>query len=166
MQILAQRFLIPGCQVLELLNGKRLALNRFCRIIHSFGADVIKRRRAAQAQQAAEKDQPSDDAAADLLSLFMAAKGPDGKPFSDKQLSDAVINFIIAGRDTTAQVRQASVPTSHLQSGCFKFELQEPRLQLAVLALPLALSAWFCVRFYVPQVVHFCNTWSATLPSI
>lgn len=45
-----------------------------------------------------------EEAAQDLLSLFMAASGPDGKPLTTQQLVDTVINFIIAGRDTTAQV--------------------------------------------------------------
>ena len=40
----------------------------------------------------------------DLLSLFMAATTPDGCPMSEDQLVDTVFNFIIAGRDTTAQV--------------------------------------------------------------
>jgi len=44
------------------------------------------------------------EVARDLLSLFMTARGPDGHPLSTQQLTDTVINFIIAGRDTTAQV--------------------------------------------------------------
>jgi len=44
------------------------------------------------------------EVARDLLSLFMTARGPDGQPLSTQQLIDTVINFIIAGRDTTAQV--------------------------------------------------------------
>ncbi|KAI8139710.1 cytochrome P450 [Fennellomyces sp. T-0311] len=39
----------------------------------------------------------------DLLSRFMAARNPQGEPLSDKELRDTVLNFIIAGRDTTAQ---------------------------------------------------------------
>jgi len=39
----------------------------------------------------------------DLLSLFMAATTSDGCPLNEEQLVDTVINFIIAGRDTTAQ---------------------------------------------------------------
>eukprot|EP00250_Pteridium_aquilinum_P005351 c15460_g1_i1 orf=468-2126(-) len=37
----------------------------------------------------------------DLLSRFMSLSN-EGVPYSDKQLRDVVINFIIAGRDTTA----------------------------------------------------------------
>ncbi|KAI8139709.1 cytochrome P450 [Fennellomyces sp. T-0311] len=39
----------------------------------------------------------------DLLSRFMAARNPQGELLSDKELRDTVLNFIIAGRDTTAQ---------------------------------------------------------------
>ena len=38
----------------------------------------------------------------DLLSRFMTLSNEEGVPYSDKQLRDVVINFIIAGRDTTA----------------------------------------------------------------
>ncbi|KAF6260759.1 cytochrome P450 [Scenedesmus sp. NREL 46B-D3] len=49
------------------------------------------------------KGQGADGGAQDLLSLFMKSKNADGQLLSDKQLVDTVINFIIAGRDTTAQ---------------------------------------------------------------
>jgi cytochrome P450 len=39
----------------------------------------------------------------DLLALFMAFKKDDGTFLSDEELVDQVINFIIAGRDTTSQ---------------------------------------------------------------
>eukprot|EP00659_Diplonema_papillatum_P021891 gene21891-33630_t len=39
----------------------------------------------------------------DLLALFMNAKDDDGKPlYSDRQLRDIALNFLLAGRDTTA----------------------------------------------------------------
>ena len=38
----------------------------------------------------------------DLLSRFMTLSNEEGVPYSDKQLRDVVVNFIIAGRDTTA----------------------------------------------------------------
>ena len=42
------------------------------------------------------------EARTDLLSRFMQLKGPDGKPYTDAYLRSIVINFILAGRDTTA----------------------------------------------------------------
>jgi hypothetical protein len=48
----------------------------------------------------------SGTGAADLLSMFLAAETEDGLPLGKEQLVDMVLNFIIAGRDTTAQVRK------------------------------------------------------------
>lgn len=38
----------------------------------------------------------------DLLTVFMASKDEEGKPFSDKFLRDICVNFILASRDTSA----------------------------------------------------------------
>ncbi|KAH1031120.1 hypothetical protein J1N35_043294 [Gossypium stocksii] len=38
----------------------------------------------------------------DLLTVFMTSKDEEGKPFSDKFLRDICVNFILAGRDTSA----------------------------------------------------------------
>jgi len=40
----------------------------------------------------------------DLLSRYLSSLDTDGKPFSDTYLRDIVLSFIIAGRDTTAQL--------------------------------------------------------------
>jgi hypothetical protein len=127
-QITAGRFIGPGWQLTALLNGRRATLNRCCSVIHKFALDIINKRRqqlaaaaaaagaggaagsgaarnADEAAAGADADGDGDGLAArDLLSLFMGAQGPGGKPLNDKQLIDIVINFIIAGRDTTAQV--------------------------------------------------------------
>lgn len=117
---------------MEWLNGTGRTLRANVATIKSFALHIIEQRRkqlAAEAAAAAGKDQgpiqsasdsdsdvasngaasaggmsDAEEGARDLLSLFMAAKGPDGKPLSTQQLIDTVINFIIAGRDTTAQV--------------------------------------------------------------
>lgn len=60
------------------------------------------------------KGQGADGGAQDLLSLFMKSKNADGQLLSDKQLVDTVINFIIAGRDTTAQVGVRLISSSVL----------------------------------------------------
>lgn len=39
----------------------------------------------------------------DLLSRFMNATNEHGEPLNNKELRDIVLNFVIAGRDTTAQ---------------------------------------------------------------
>ncbi|KAI8069987.1 cytochrome P450 [Gongronella butleri] len=64
------------------------------KVIDGFAEDVIAKRREELAQGIEHKD---------LLSRFMSARNADGAELTDKQLRDTVINFIIAGRDTTAQ---------------------------------------------------------------
>jgi fatty acid omega-hydroxylase len=39
----------------------------------------------------------------DLLTRFLGTEDENGDPLSEKQLRDIILNFIIAGRDTTAQ---------------------------------------------------------------
>jgi len=46
---------------------------------------------------------PDLSAKTDLLSRYMSQTDVDGKPFSRKYLRDVIMNFMIAGRDTTAQ---------------------------------------------------------------
>lgn len=50
------------------------------------------------------KNSTTKTESADLLTLFSNLKSNDGSPlFSDTELSEIVLNFVIAGRDTTAQ---------------------------------------------------------------
>ncbi|KAJ3308867.1 Protein kinase alk2 [Boothiomyces sp. JEL0838] len=62
------------------------------KMIREFGLKVINDRR-----------QEVNVARNDLLSLFMNYKSEEGSPLTDDQLIDHVLNFLIAGRDTTAQ---------------------------------------------------------------
>lgn len=109
-QITNLRFYTPASPLVELLSGNRFKLARDCSVIRQYAADIVKLKRQQQHTAAATGTGPTPKAdgdecvAKDLLSLFMEAVGPGGKPLSDRQLVDTVINFIIAGRDTTAQV--------------------------------------------------------------
>lgn len=60
---------------------------------HSF--EIIQRRRAEGYKTVSTKK--------DLLQLFMEATDDEGEPLSDEYLVDIILNFTIAGRDTTAQ---------------------------------------------------------------
>jgi len=64
-----------------------------CRILDRFSYRIIQQRRAAQ---------KPDEEASDLLGLMLGETDTEGQPYSDKMLRDIVLNFIIAGRDTTA----------------------------------------------------------------
>ncbi|KAJ3154135.1 hypothetical protein HK101_001683 [Irineochytrium annulatum] len=76
--------------------GWRQARN--VKIIRDFGMRIVKER---QAQVAAKADE--GEGKSDLLSLLMNVKDENGNAPSDEDLCDHVLNFIIAGRDTTAQ---------------------------------------------------------------
>jgi hypothetical protein len=119
----------------ELFTGRTFTVARDIKEVKRFAANIIKQRKALMVKEAAAAAPPATastilssskqgiahldrDAGAaqeaadeggvprDLLSMFMGASGPDGKPLTNKQLIDTVLNFIIAGRDTTAQVNQ------------------------------------------------------------
>ncbi|KAL0076498.1 cytochrome P450 [Phycomyces blakesleeanus] len=62
--------------------------------INSFASDVIKNRR----DQVAKGEEHGD-----LLSRFMKCRNEKGNLLDDTELRDTVLNFVIAGRDTTAQ---------------------------------------------------------------
>jgi cytochrome P450 len=85
------RFFNPFWKVSELF---RPSLRKDVRTVRSFGLQVVQQRRA-EMEQGVKKP--------DLLQLFMEYKDEDGVGLSDDELVDQVINFIIAGRDTTAQ---------------------------------------------------------------
>ena len=61
-------------------------------VLNQKAAEVIAERRAAGV----------DDDAVDVLSLFLRKRDDDGQPFDDAYLRDLIMNFMIAGRDTTA----------------------------------------------------------------
>ncbi|KIY96920.1 Cytochrome P450 86A1 [Monoraphidium neglectum] len=121
------RFWVPCWRLREALDGRGRQLRRDVATIRAFAAAIIAQRRSAlettraatQPQPQPEQDDDADEisqlqraevgggscgaASCDLLDLFMSEEGPDGAPLGDAALIDAVLNFIIAGRDTTAQ---------------------------------------------------------------
>ncbi|KAG0767835.1 hypothetical protein G6F29_004320 [Rhizopus arrhizus] len=95
----AERFIDP------LMGIKESLVNLFCskekttryniNIVDSFAQQVIGQRRKEM------KEGKTDHK--DLLSRFMNTTNEYGERLSDRELRDNVLNFIIAGRDTTAQ---------------------------------------------------------------
>lgn len=64
-------------------------------VIDTFAEDVIKKRRVEIAN--------GQENHKDLLARFMNTTNENGEKLNDVELRDTIINFIIAGRDTTAQ---------------------------------------------------------------
>ncbi|KAI7851601.1 cytochrome P450 [Circinella umbellata] len=77
-----------------ILHSKEMTAKEHIQVIEDFAYNLIKERKVQLAQGHKYKD---------LLSQFMAARNPEGNELGDTELRDAILNFIIAGRDTTAQ---------------------------------------------------------------
>lgn len=119
-----QRFFSPGWQVTELLDGTRASINAAVAVLDEYCAGLIQRRRAAgdftrrrdllsrfmsvTEDGAVEYTGEGSPAAVAVETDASPAASPKPKPVykylhSDKFLRDVVLNFMIAGRDTTAQ---------------------------------------------------------------
>ncbi|KAF9913789.1 hypothetical protein BX616_009569 [Lobosporangium transversale] len=77
----------------EWATGLNKQVARDKKIVNDFAMNIINHRRKNG------YNKPDKD----LLQLFMDMDTEDGKPLSDEMLCCLVLNFIIAGRDTTAQ---------------------------------------------------------------
>ncbi|KAJ7514501.1 hypothetical protein O6H91_23G046900 [Diphasiastrum complanatum] len=99
--IVIMRFFDPFWKLKRLLNvGHEASLKRSAKEIDEFIYRVIDSRRSEiQASRAFEK---SDQLKPDLLSRFIELGQDPANQINEKTLRDIVINFIIAGRDTTA----------------------------------------------------------------
>ncbi|KAG0305905.1 hypothetical protein BGZ98_003310 [Dissophora globulifera] len=80
-------------QLSEWATGMNKQVAKDKKIVNDFAMDIINSRRING------YDKPQKD----LLQLFMDMDTDDGQPLSDEMLCCLVLNFIIAGRDTTAQ---------------------------------------------------------------
>ena len=88
------RFFTPAWKFVELLSPRGWQHRKDLKVIRNFGEGILVDRRAAMADGKTFQAQNSD-----LLTYFLAVT----PPLSSTQLVDYVLNFIIAGRDTTAQ---------------------------------------------------------------
>ncbi|TPX41686.1 hypothetical protein SeMB42_g05461 [Synchytrium endobioticum] len=93
-QISTSRFGTPFFQWVEWWTGKDKEMKAYIKTLDDFALRVVNEKRAQIA--AGHKGH-------DLLELFLATSNEYGRPLTDKQLRDVSLNFILAGRDTTAQ---------------------------------------------------------------
>ncbi|KAF9965337.1 hypothetical protein BGZ70_005027 [Mortierella alpina] len=89
----SERLFLGPWKLVEWCTGVDKQVAKDKKIVVDFALDIIRTRRA----NGFHKPQK------DLLQLFMDLKGDDGEVLSDDMLKDSILNFIIAGRDTTAQ---------------------------------------------------------------
>jgi fatty acid omega-hydroxylase len=96
----AERMMNPACRTTETLESWlmpwRTSIKQHLANVNDFALAIVAKRRE---EIAADGGKAKDD----LLSRFMNTKNNKDQPLSDKELRDIVLNFIIAGRDTTAQ---------------------------------------------------------------
>ncbi|KAG0336550.1 hypothetical protein BG000_006456 [Podila horticola] len=90
---LSNRFSNPVWKFTQWWTGEQEQIKRDAKIVYDFAYGVIQRRR----EQGFQKQHK------DLMQLFMEAEDEDDKPLSTVMLKDTLMNFVIAGRDTTAQ---------------------------------------------------------------
>eukprot|EP00049_Salpingoeca_infusionum_P018206 m.356193 g.356193 ORF g.356193 m.356193 type:complete len:531 (+) comp17469_c0_seq1:200-1792(+) len=95
--IVSQRMLDPLWQVTRWLKPflpRERRLAKCVAALDEFAMKVIEERR--EVGDLADRE--------DLLSRFMALKDVDGKPLGNDRLRDVIMSFVIAGRDTTANL--------------------------------------------------------------
>lgn len=99
--IVTLRFIDPFWKLKRILNiGSESLLKRSLHVVDSFTYRVIQTRRAELESCKAAGNQ--DSARQDILSRFLLLSEHPENKLNDKSLRDVILNFIIAGRDTTA----------------------------------------------------------------
>ncbi|KAF9990397.1 hypothetical protein BGZ75_002178 [Mortierella antarctica] len=96
-----ERFMNPFWRVTEHLSSKAQNMKNAVKTVDSYAYDAIQRRRSETTAEAQFRQGKSGRE--DLLDLFIKWRDDDGRALTDVELRDVFINFIIAGRDTTAQ---------------------------------------------------------------
>ncbi|XP_031287928.1 cytochrome P450 704B1 [Pistacia vera] len=98
--IVTLRFIDPLWKIKRFLNlGSEALLDKSIKIIDDFTYSVIKRRKAEVEE--ARKNR-TNKIKHDILTRFIELSEDPDSNLTDKSLRDVVLNFVIAGRDTTA----------------------------------------------------------------
>ncbi|GJJ75076.1 hypothetical protein EMPS_07434 [Entomortierella parvispora] len=111
---LANRFNAPMWPLTDRWNGLLEQVEKDQKTIFDFAYSVIRKRRAFQQQKLENQEkkkngEPGQSPSGtkrekkDLMQLFMDAHDENGEPLSDEMMRDTLLNFVLAGRDTTAQ---------------------------------------------------------------
>ncbi|KAH7300171.1 hypothetical protein KP509_24G048100 [Ceratopteris richardii] len=94
-EIITSRFFNAFWRIEKALNiGKEKILKKEVGVLNSFTANIIDQRSLEL--------QGNNRSKVDLLSRFMSYNDDEPDTFTDKELRDAILNFVIAGRDTSA----------------------------------------------------------------
>lgn len=77
------------------------SIDQHLKVVNDFAYNIIQERR--QSQSKSIEDLKKGQLKTDLLVRFMNARAVNGEPYTDEELRDTMLNFIVAGRDTSAQ---------------------------------------------------------------
>ncbi|KAH7289175.1 hypothetical protein KP509_31G061800 [Ceratopteris richardii] len=95
-EIITTRLFNPFWRFQRALNiGKEKILRQEVHVLNCFTSNIIQQRRLELKGQ-------NDQSKVDLLSRFMLYNKEQPDAFTDRELQDAILNFVIAGRDTSA----------------------------------------------------------------
>ncbi|GAA5904139.1 hypothetical protein JCM6882_003957 [Rhodosporidiobolus microsporus] len=100
--VMNNRFTNPFWPIFEYLNGDHWRVKEATKQIDDFAYGIIAAREE-EGLGGFTGEQKKEAAQADMLSLYMSLRDEEGAPLSRKMLRDALLNLVIAGRDTTAQ---------------------------------------------------------------
>ncbi|CAO3573680.1 unnamed protein product [Mortierella alpina] len=92
-QICSTRFLNPAWKLYERLSGVGKKVRDDRALIRRHAEEIIAKRRREGYHRSSK----------DLLQWLLETPADDGKPMSDELVMDNILNFTIAGRDTTAE---------------------------------------------------------------
>ncbi|KAF9962816.1 hypothetical protein BGZ70_007873 [Mortierella alpina] len=92
-QVCSTRFLNPAWRLYERLSGVGKKVRDDRALIRRHAENIIAQRRREGYHRSSK----------DLLQWLLETPADDGKPMSDELVMDNILNFTIAGRDTTAQ---------------------------------------------------------------
>lgn len=94
----SRRMMLPFWEVRQTMSRIftpwKTPMSYHIKVVNDYAKDIVTKRRA-EVEAGVERH--------DLLARFLGTEDENGDHLSDKQLRDMIINFIIAGRDTTAQ---------------------------------------------------------------
>lgn len=107
-----QSFIFPLHPVMEKMksalnfwDNKRKTITQHLKVVDKFCYNIINDRKKLlqDSDQTGENNNASFNEDTDLLHRFMKSNNTDGSRYTDKDLRDSMLNFIVAGRDTSAQ---------------------------------------------------------------
>ncbi|KAK9910698.1 hypothetical protein M0R45_034649 [Rubus argutus] len=92
-----RRFVDPFWKIKRFLNvGSEATLRKYVKVIHDFVDHLIRSKRKLLAGNTAANDKE------DILSRFLMESQKDPEQMNDMYLRDIILNFMIAGKDTSA----------------------------------------------------------------